>query len=79
MGEKMNPVIWFEIPVMDMARGKAFYEAVFDQRLTVVEMGPRQMAMFLYGNGCSRSWRGTGKGGKLCAILCWHAGIFFCG
>ena len=31
---------------MDMARGKAFYEAVFDQKMPVVDMGPRQMAMF---------------------------------
>ena len=46
MAEKMNPVIWFEIPVTDMARGKAFYEAVFGQKLAVVDMGPRQMAMF---------------------------------
>ena len=46
MAEKINPVIWFEIPVEDMARGKAFYEAVFGQKLAVIEMGPRQMAMF---------------------------------
>lgn len=46
MGEKINPVIWFEIPVADMERGKAFYEAVFDQKLTVINIGRRQMAMF---------------------------------
>lgn len=46
MADKMNPVIWFEISVTDMERGKAFYEAVFGQELTVVDMGPRQMAMF---------------------------------
>lgn len=46
MDEKINPVIWFEIPVVNMERGKAFYEAVFDRKLTVVDMGPRQMAMF---------------------------------
>lgn len=46
MDKKINPVIWFEIPVVDMERGKAFYEAVFDQKLTVVDMGQRQMAMF---------------------------------
>jgi uncharacterized protein len=46
MDEKMNPVIWFEIPVVDMARSKAFYEAVFGQKLAVVDMGQRQMAMF---------------------------------
>lgn len=46
MAEKLNPVIWFEIPVIDMTRAKAFYEAVFDQELTIVGMPPRQMAMF---------------------------------
>ncbi|WP_371367705.1 hypothetical protein SRRS_15450 [Sporomusa rhizae] len=43
---KFNPVIWFEIPVGDMERGKAFYEAVFDEKLAIIDMGPRQMAMF---------------------------------
>jgi len=46
MNEKLNPVVWFEIPVVDMERSKAFYEAVFDRKLTIVSMGPRQMAMF---------------------------------
>jgi predicted enzyme related to lactoylglutathione lyase len=43
---KVNPVIWFEIPVVDMERGKAFYEAVFDLQLTMVDTEERQMAMF---------------------------------
>ena len=46
MAEKMNPVIWFEIPVIDMTRAKAFYEAVLGQELTIAGMPPRQMAMF---------------------------------
>lgn len=46
MDNKINPVIWFEIPVANMERAKAFYEAVFDLKLTVVDMGPRQMSMF---------------------------------
>lgn len=46
MAEKINPVIWFEIPVIDMPRAKAFYEAVFGQELTLVGKEPRQMAMF---------------------------------
>ncbi|MBP2656766.1 MAG: Glyoxalase-like domain containing protein [Firmicutes bacterium] len=47
-----NPVIWFEIPALDIERGKAFYEAVFNQKLTVTETSSRQMAMFsLQGNG----------------------------
>ncbi len=43
---KINPVIWFEIPVVEMARARQFYEAVFGYKLEAVEMGPRQMAMF---------------------------------
>ncbi len=46
MADKVNPVIWFEIPVTDMARGQAFYEAVFGFRLEIVDSGERQMAMF---------------------------------
>ncbi|MEG6586293.1 VOC family protein [Dendrosporobacter sp. 1207_IL3150] len=42
----MNPVIWFEIPVADIDRAKSFYEAVFGQNLTIVDMEQRQMAMF---------------------------------
>lgn len=30
----------------NMERAKTFYEEVFDQKLSVVDMGPRQMAMF---------------------------------
>lgn len=29
-----NPVVWFEIYVQDMARAKAFYEAVFECQLS---------------------------------------------
>jgi predicted enzyme related to lactoylglutathione lyase len=32
-----NPVGWFEIYVKDMPRAKAFYEAVFDAKLTKLE------------------------------------------
>jgi predicted enzyme related to lactoylglutathione lyase len=46
MYTKLNPVMWFEIPVVDMDRSKTFYEAVFGHKLNVVTMGPRQMAMF---------------------------------
>lgn len=32
-----NPIGWFEIYVQDMARAKAFYEAVFNTTLTPLE------------------------------------------
>jgi len=41
-----NPVVWFEIPVADMDRAKAFYGAVFDVKLDVTEMGDSVMAWF---------------------------------
>lgn len=46
MAGKVNPVVWFEIPVADMPRAAAFYEGVFGYKLTAHDMGPRQMAMF---------------------------------
>lgn len=49
-----NPVGWFEIYVEDMARAKAFYEAVFAVKLenlpgTAFEMWAFPMAMDRYG------------------------------
>ncbi len=41
-----NPVVWFEIPVSDMDRAVAFYEAVFETTLVRQEMGPLNMAWF---------------------------------
>jgi uncharacterized protein len=42
----MNPVNWFEIPVKDMKRAKAFYENVLGIGLSMHEMGPMLMAWF---------------------------------
>lgn len=33
--KECNPVVWFEIPVTDMARAAAFYEAVFRRPVMV--------------------------------------------
>ena len=41
-----NPVNWFEIPVTDLRRAKAFYEAVLNYDLSLQEMGPMKMAWF---------------------------------
>lgn len=38
-----NPVVWFEIPVTDMARAKQFYETVFSIEITEMDMGPAKM------------------------------------
>jgi len=41
-----NAAVWFEIPVSDMARAKAFYGKVLETELTDEEMGPNPMAVF---------------------------------
>jgi predicted enzyme related to lactoylglutathione lyase len=52
----INPVIWFEIYVQDMARAKAFYEAVLQVKLErlnnpALEMWSFPMAMDRVGAG----------------------------
>lgn len=42
----MNAAVWFEIPVSDMARAKAFYAAVLGAELTDHDGGPNPMAVF---------------------------------
>lgn len=48
----MNPpthaIAWFEIPVQDLDRAQAFYEAVTGQPLRREAMGPSQGAVFAY-------------------------------
>ncbi len=46
MSDRVNPVGWFEIPVNDMPRAKAFYEQVFGMELQPQQMGPMLMAWF---------------------------------
>jgi predicted enzyme related to lactoylglutathione lyase len=42
---------WIEIPVTDMDRAKAFYEAVFDIEIQVHPMGELIMGWFPYAQG----------------------------
>ena len=46
MPSHANPVNWFEIPVADMSRAKAFYEKVLGVEITETEMGPNKMGWF---------------------------------
>lgn len=41
-----NAAVWFEIPVTDMDRAKAFYGAVLNNTLTDEDNGPNPMALF---------------------------------
>ncbi len=54
-----NPVVYFEIPVSDMARAKAFYERVFLTRLEPTEIDGNEMALFPSAQG------GAGASGAL--------------
>ncbi|WP_337881058.1 VOC family protein [Rheinheimera sp.] len=44
----VNPVGWFEIPVVDLERACAFYQQVFLLQFERMQMGPSDMAMFPY-------------------------------
>lgn len=59
MSKTVNPVVWVEIPVANMERARLFYEAVFGWKLTVIDMGVRQMAML------SSEMDSHGSGGAL--------------
>lgn len=43
---KYNMVGWFEIPVNDMDRAKAFYESVFQVEIKIVDFGGLLMGWF---------------------------------
>lgn len=50
MNDKMsaatNSLNWFEIPVLDMARAKKFYETIFEIKMEEMEMPGMKYAMF---------------------------------
>lgn len=41
-----NPVIWFEIPAVDLERAADFYQTVFEVDLQITDVGPSRMALF---------------------------------
>ena len=49
MAANPNTINWFEIPVADFGRAKAFYEAVLATTIQTVEMGPQTLG-FLSSN-----------------------------
>lgn len=48
MDHTTNSINWFEIPVIDLTRAKAFYETIFDVTLGDMDMGEMKMASFPY-------------------------------
>jgi hypothetical protein len=46
-----NALNWFEIPVADFARAKAFYSAIFDFEMPEMKMGSHTMGFLLHEQG----------------------------
>ena len=44
--ENNNFVSWFEIPVQNIIRAKAFYEAILGESLQILDLGDVKMALF---------------------------------
>lgn len=43
-----NAINWFEIPVLDFARAKKFYETIFNYQMPENQMGSARMGFLLY-------------------------------
>ena len=41
---------WFEIPAIDIARARKFYETIFEVELEFMDLGVLKMAVFPHGN-----------------------------
>jgi len=54
-----SAVVWAEIPVTDLTKAMAFYEALLGHALVLDTTGPNPMAMFAYNQN------GGGTGGHL--------------
>lgn len=70
MSTPVHALNWFEIPVTDFARARAFYEAVLGRSIPPMEMGPTTMGFLssdpaavggalVHGGGATPSQQGT--------------------
>ena len=55
-----DAISWFEIPVTDFTRAKAFYQRIFDFEMPEMDMGPLKMGILLYDT------ENGGVGGAIC-------------
>ena len=46
-----NAINWFEIPVDEFDRAKAFYSRIFDYEMPTMDMGPIRMGFLLFEQG----------------------------
>ena len=61
MDAQSNNLNWFEIPVIDLARAKSFYESIFDINMDSQEMGEMQLAFFPYEPGSGKAAGGLAQ------------------
>lgn len=54
-----HAINWFEIPVSDFERAKAFYETIFQYQMPENTMGPARMGFLLY------DFKNGGRGGAI--------------
>lgn len=59
MSVNTHALNWFEIPVADFARAKAFYESIFGYQMPENMMGPSRMGFFLH------DFKSEGRGGAI--------------
>jgi uncharacterized protein len=57
-----NPVLYFEIPVDDMARAISFYEGLFSVSLERIEIDGNEMALFPFREGAPGASGALAKG-----------------
>ena len=55
MDNKSNSLNWFEIPALDIARSKKFYETIFSTTMEDNEMGDNKMAFFPWEAGSGKA------------------------
>ncbi len=46
-----NAINWFEIPVDEFDRARAFYSRIFDYEMPIMDMGPIRMGFLLFEQG----------------------------
>jgi hypothetical protein len=54
----VNAAVWFEIPVSDLEKAKAFYSKVLMTEFTDQNGGPNPMAVFAYSGGAEQGVSG---------------------
>jgi uncharacterized protein len=62
MDNTTNSLNWFEIPALDLARSKAFYEAIFSFEMDTHEMDGTKMAFFPMSPGSGKVNGGIAQG-----------------